>query len=161
MIHNALRQWYTWLDIAPPLLRQGAPNIHIQSTPQKTDGWTCGLHMLLINLTTIYQGRIPALNHTQLYAEILSRSHLKYVLTGELDTHVIRLVRDLTNQVHRSARNSHPRKKAHTKHTDTKTIHNTPTPALTHLPRKRTQTPTYTHSDPKPAHSQLSNTQHI
>ena len=81
MIPNTLRQWYTGLDIAPPLLRQDTPNIHIQITPQQTDGWTCSLHMLLINLTTIYQGCIPALNHTQHHAETLARSHLKYVLT--------------------------------------------------------------------------------
>ena len=54
--------------------------------------------MLLINLTTIYQGNIPILKHSQLHAEALSRSYLKYVLAREIDTKVIRLVRDLTNQ---------------------------------------------------------------
>ncbi len=61
MIHNTLRQWYSGLEVAPPLLRQDTPITHNQSTPQQTYGWTCGLHMLLINLTTIYQGRIRTL----------------------------------------------------------------------------------------------------
>ena len=34
MIHNTLRQWYTGLDTAPPLLQHTTPVTHIQSTPQ-------------------------------------------------------------------------------------------------------------------------------
>ena len=56
----------------PPLLRQDTPNTHIPSTSQQTDKWTYGLHMILINLSTIYQGRIPTLRHTQLHAETLA-----------------------------------------------------------------------------------------
>ena len=60
-IHNTLRQKYTRIEVAPPLLRQDTPNTHIQSTSQQTNGRTCGLHMIFINLSTIYQGRIPTL----------------------------------------------------------------------------------------------------
>ena len=97
-IHNTLRQGYEELDVATALLRQATPTTHIQSTPQQIDGWTCGLHMLLINLTTNYLGRIPALTHAQHHAESLSRSHLKYILAGELDTYVTNLIHDLTSQ---------------------------------------------------------------
>ena len=107
--------------------------------------------MVLINLTSIYQGRIPTLNHTQHHAEILARSHLKSILTGELDTHVARLVRELTNQAQRTATNSYPRNKAHTKHTNTtKTSHSTPTPTLALLPRKKMQKPIHTPTPNKP-----------
>ncbi len=96
-IHNTLRQGYTGLDTAPPLLQLTTPVTHTQSTPQQTDDWSYGIHMLLTNLTTIYQGRIPILTHTQQHAESLSRSHLKYVITGELDEYVTNLIHDLTN----------------------------------------------------------------
>jgi hypothetical protein len=86
----------------------------MQNTPQQTNGWTCGLHMLLINLTTTYQGRIPTLIHTQHHAESLSRSHLKYVLTGELDTYVSSLIHYLTNLSQQMPRTYHTRKKMHT-----------------------------------------------
>ena len=49
IIHNTLRQWYSGLEISPPLLHKETPLTHIQSTPQQTDGWTCGIHMLRIN----------------------------------------------------------------------------------------------------------------
>jgi hypothetical protein len=97
-IHNTLRQWHSRLDIEHPLLRQATSNIHIQSAPQQTDGWTCGMHMILINLTTIYQGNIPIPKHTQSYVKALSRSHLRHVLTGELDTYITLLVRGLSNK---------------------------------------------------------------
>ena len=71
--------------------------------------------MLLINLATIYQGRIPTLRHTQLDAETLARSHLKYVLIGELDTYETCLIRELTNQAHRTIRTSRTRKNAYAK----------------------------------------------
>ena len=86
--------------------------------------------MLFINLTTIYRGRIPTLNNTQHYAEILSRSHLKYVLTGEIDTYETCLVQELTNQAHRTVRTSHPRKK----HTKNATTPPRPIPPHLHLP---------------------------
>ncbi len=116
IIHITLRQWYTGLSTTPPLLRQDTPNINIQSTPHQTDGWTCGLRMLLVNLTTIYQGRVPNLSHNQHHAETLSISHLKYVLTRELDTYVTRLVRELTNQSNRTVKTSHPQKNTHKTH---------------------------------------------
>jgi hypothetical protein len=110
MIHNTLRHWYTRLEIAPSLLRQYTPIVHIQSTPQQIDGWTCGLHMLLINLPTIHQGRIPTLTHTQHHAESLSRSHLRYILAGELDIYVTKLIHDLTNPIQRAPRTYHTRR---------------------------------------------------
>jgi hypothetical protein len=64
--------------------------------------------MLLTNLTTIYQERIPTLTHTQQHAESLSRSHLKYVITGELDEYVTNLIHVITNptrSTHRILRN--------------------------------------------------------
>jgi len=42
-IYNTLRQWYSGLEVAPPLLRQDTPNTHTHSTPHQTYGWTCGL----------------------------------------------------------------------------------------------------------------------
>jgi len=94
-IHNTLRQWYTNLPIAPQMLQNPSPIIITKSTPLETDGWSCGLHMLLINLATIYQGTLPTLRHTQIHAHHLSRIHLRYVLTGELDPSVPSIVREL------------------------------------------------------------------
>ena len=54
-IHNTLRQWYTNHSITPTLLRLASQPIIIKSTPKQTDNWSCGLHMLLINLATICQ----------------------------------------------------------------------------------------------------------
>ena len=48
--------------------------------------------MLLTNLATIYQERILTLTHTQHHADSLSRSHLKYVIAGELDAYVTNLI---------------------------------------------------------------------
>ena len=86
--------------------------------------------MLPINLATIYQGRIPTLRHTQLHAETLSRSYLKYVLTGELDAYDICLIRELTNQACRIVRN--PRTRNTTQAQSTTTTQNIPPPS--HLP---------------------------
>jgi hypothetical protein len=52
--------------------------------------------MILVNLATIYLGTIPTLQHTQHYAYILSRIHLRYVLTGELDWRLDHLIQDLS-----------------------------------------------------------------
>ena len=126
-------------------------NTHIQSTPQQMDGWTCGIHMLLINLTTLYQGRIPTLTHTQQHAESLSRSHLKYVITGELDTYVTNLIHNLTIPAQHVPRIHHTRRKKYTQPT-----HNIPTPhappSTTPTTRKGTHTPTHnqTHYQPLP-----------
>ena len=115
--------------------------------------------MLLINIATIYQGRIPTFRHTQLHAETLSRSHLKYVLTGELDTYVIRFIRELTNQARRIIRNPHTRKTTHTN--PTATTHNNPTtapPTSTFSSRKRTYTTTQTPTPNQPTpHSPTQN----
>jgi len=118
----------------------------MQNTLQQTDGWTCDLHMLLINLTTIYQGRIPTLIHTQHHAESLSRSHLKYVLTGELDTYVTSRIHDLTNLTHRMPRTYHTRRKTYMQPITT-TQNKYTSPPTTSTPYRKiaralTQTPT-------------------
>jgi hypothetical protein len=53
--------------------------------------------MLLINLATIYQGAIPTLRHTQAHAYQLSKIHLRYTLTGELDSTVPQIIQELSN----------------------------------------------------------------
>jgi hypothetical protein len=40
--------------------------------------------MLLVALSTIYQGKKPVINYTTEHAYVLSRAHLHYELTGEL-----------------------------------------------------------------------------
>jgi hypothetical protein len=67
------------------------------STPRQTDGWSCCMHMLLINLTTIYQGTFPTFKHSQSLAHTFSRYHPKYTLTGILDPHIENIVKQLTN----------------------------------------------------------------
>ena len=94
-MHNTLRQWYSDLLIAPPLIHNPTPTIITKSTPMQTDDWSCGLHMLLIKLATIYQGTLPTHRNTQTHAHQLSRIHLRYTLTGELDPSVPRIVREL------------------------------------------------------------------
>ncbi len=133
-IHNTLCHWYSGLEVAPPLLRHDTPTTHHQSTPQQTDNWACGLHVLHTNLTTIYQGRVPTLTHTQQHAEELSRSHLRYILTGELDTFVTNLIHNLTTTPHQAQRTN----SRHKNHTQLAT-NNTPPPApppITHKTRK-------------------------
>ena len=84
-IHSTLRQLYSNTYIAQPILHPDTPHINIASMLRQTDGWSYGLHMLLINLTTIYQCNIPKLYHTQELAHTLSRILLRYILTGRLD----------------------------------------------------------------------------
>jgi len=57
-IHRTLKEWYKDL-LTPPLLTAHHPTVIQKSTPRQTDGWSCGIHMLLINLATIYQGGPP------------------------------------------------------------------------------------------------------
>ncbi len=79
-LHNPItifRQWYTNLPISPQLLQNPSPYIITKSAPLQTDGWSCGLHMLPINIVTIYQGTLPTLRHTQTHAHHLSRIHLR------------------------------------------------------------------------------------
>ena len=40
--------------------------------------------MLLVALSTIYQGTKPVINYTTEHAYVLSRAHLHYELTGEI-----------------------------------------------------------------------------
>ena len=74
-----------------------------KKTPRQTDGWSCGLHMLLINLATIYQGEPPTLRHTQRQAEQLSHIQLRYPYTGELDPVITQMVTELKKH-----NNTHP-----------------------------------------------------
>jgi len=94
-IHNTRRQWYSNLPIAPHLLQNSTPKIITKSTPVQTDGWSCGLHILPINLATSYQGTLPTIHHTRTHAHQLSRIHLRYTLTGELDPSVPHIVQEL------------------------------------------------------------------
>ena len=50
--------------------------------------------------------------HTQLHAETLARSHLKYVLTRELDTPVTYLIRD-SHMTNNSSTQNPPKKSRH------------------------------------------------
>jgi len=54
-LHNHLRLWYG-NSALPPALQNKSPTVHIPYTPQKTDGWSCTMHMLLTSLSAIYQG---------------------------------------------------------------------------------------------------------
>ena len=94
-IHRTLRQWYSNTAIAPPLLHSDAQRVTTKSTPKQTDNWSCGLHMLLINLAAIYQGKIPILRHTQAHAHQLSQIHLRYTLTGELDHSIAQIIQEI------------------------------------------------------------------
>jgi hypothetical protein len=106
--------------------------------------------MLLVNLATIYQGRIPTLTHTQQHAEALSRSHLNYLLTGELDTFVNNLIQNLTTPPQHVTRTLSRRNK-HTQPTSTDTPLPTQSPTIP-TTRKRTYTTTHnkTHYHPYP-----------
>ncbi len=52
-IHRTLEEWYEDLPMSHFLTSQ-YPQVIIKSTPRQTDGWSCGMHMLLINLATRY-----------------------------------------------------------------------------------------------------------
>jgi hypothetical protein len=58
------------------------------------------MHMLLINLATIYQGSIPNVLHTQNHAEILSIIHLRYVLAEEPDPQHAHFTHELSDNNH-------------------------------------------------------------
>jgi len=53
------------------------------------------MHMLFINLATIYQGWHPTLRYTQIQAEQLSRFQHSYTLTWELDPLTTHMVSEL------------------------------------------------------------------
>ncbi len=99
-IHNTLRQWYASLPITYPLLNHVTSSITIKSTPRQTDGWSCGMHMLMVNLVTIYQGTIPILRYTQTHANLLYKIHLRYTLTGKFDSSLAPIIHELHNTNH-------------------------------------------------------------
>jgi hypothetical protein len=107
--------------------------------------------MLLINLTTIYQCRTPTLTHTQHHAEKLSRSHLKCVINGELDTYVTNLINNLIIPAQSVPRTHHTRRKKHTQPSlNTKTSHGPPSPTTITRKRPHTLTHTQLHCQPPP-----------
>jgi hypothetical protein len=84
-IYKALNSWYNDNpDIAKPMILKQAYKVSKQKIPLQGDGWSCGMHMLLVALATIYQGKKPVINYTTEHAYVLSRAHLHYELTGEI-----------------------------------------------------------------------------
>ena len=83
-IHNALNLWYDDNKKDRPVVLQQAQKINKESVPLQEDVWTCGMHMLMVALATIYQGKKPVLNYTKEHAYLLSKAHLYFELTGEV-----------------------------------------------------------------------------
>ena len=133
-IHKTLSQWHTNLPIAPQLLQNPSPTIITKSKSLQTDGWSCGLHMLLINLATIYQATLPTLRHTQTHVCPSPFSH----------TPTIRL-----DRITRPKRPLHSPGTTH--HRPQTTMDNKPH----NLQYPRTNKPPLHHTSPKP------NTHHI
>ena len=84
-IYKALNTWYgDNPGITKPVILKQAYKVSKQRIPLQGDGWSCGMHMLLVALSTIYQGKKPVINYTTEHAYVLSRAHLHYELTGEI-----------------------------------------------------------------------------
>jgi hypothetical protein len=84
-IYNALNKWYgDNPGITKPVILSQAYKVSKQRIPLQEDGWSCGMHMLLVALSTIYQGKKPEINYTKEHAYVLSRAHLHFELTGEI-----------------------------------------------------------------------------
>jgi hypothetical protein len=105
------------------------------------------MHMLLINLTTIYQGDIPVLKHAQSTAHTLSRQYLRYTLKGELDTHIENIIKEITTRTNTSVTppiehptTSHPNPQSHD------------TTSHTHIPNTRAHDETQQETD-APSHT--------
>jgi hypothetical protein len=99
-IHSHLRSWYAkHNDLpTPSLLEKPDPYIIQESCPLQLDNWSCGMHMLLVTLATLYQGKKPVLHYTRDDAMLLSQAHLHHELTGELlEPCMERIVDLLTN----------------------------------------------------------------
>jgi hypothetical protein len=97
-IHSTFRTWYQNTPHTIPRLQTNTPHIISTSTPRQQNGWSCGMHVLLINLTTIYLGNTPIPKRTQTMAHTVSRLYLRYSLTGELDTHNETIIKKLTTR---------------------------------------------------------------
>ena len=100
-IHSALQAWYVDnKQPKPSILENPDPDIIKESCPLQIDKWSCGIHMLLITLATIYQGKRPALHYTREDAILLSQAHLHHELTGELLQPCIGRIVDLLTNPH-------------------------------------------------------------
>ena len=99
-LHATLREWYGdhKLIPKPSILENLVPHIIQEDCPLQIDKWSCGIHMLLITLATLYQGKKPVLHYTREDAMLLSQAHLHHELTGELlEPCIGRIVDLLTN----------------------------------------------------------------
>ena len=98
-IHSSLQSWYVKnKQPKPSILENPDPDIIKESCPLQIDKWSCGIHMLMITLATIYQGKKPVLHYTREDAILFSQAHLHHELTGELlEPCIGRIVDLLTN----------------------------------------------------------------
>jgi hypothetical protein len=111
-IHSALRTWYgDNKQPIPSILENPDPSIISESCPLQVDKWSCGIHMLLVTLATIYQGKKPAFSYEREDAYLLSQAHLHHELTGEvLEPCIGRIVDLLTNPRPKSSSKVPPKK---------------------------------------------------
>ena len=112
-IHSALRTWYVDnKQPKPSILENPDPSVITESCPLQVDKWSCGIHMLLVTLATIYQGKKPALCYEREDAYLLSQAHLHHELTGELlEPCIGRIVDLLTNPRPKSSSEVAPKKR--------------------------------------------------
>jgi hypothetical protein len=111
-LHSALRTWYVDnKQPKPPILENTDPSVITESCPLQVDKWSYGIHMLLVTLATIYQGKKPALCYERKDAYLLSQAHLHHELTGELlEPCIGRIVDLLTNPRPKSSSGVAPKK---------------------------------------------------
>ena len=84
-IHSALQISYEDNYEAFPLILQNPEQKAIRETcPLQRDKLSCGNHMLMITLATIYQGKKLDLYYTREDAYFVSQANLHHELTGEL-----------------------------------------------------------------------------
>jgi len=84
-IHTALQFSYEDNYEAFPLILQNPePKVIRETCPLQRDRWNCGIHVLMITLATICQGKKPDLYYTREDAYLFSQAHLHHELTDEL-----------------------------------------------------------------------------
>jgi len=84
-IHTALQFSYEDnYEAFPLILRNLEPKVIRQTCLFQRDKWSCGIHMLLITLATIYQGKKPDLYYTREDTYLFSQALLHHQLSGEL-----------------------------------------------------------------------------
>jgi len=96
-MHKALRTWHEDNHKELPIVLQ-PPKAKIikDGIPLQEDVWSCGIHVLMAALATIYNGKKPILQYTREHAYLLSRSHLHFEFTGEVlpcDTDIVDILR--------------------------------------------------------------------